>query len=80
MLQNKYLVAKIGVDTAENEPPKVRAAPVLPMGGGVGHDHGGGGERGRGAPPGAAAATTNHSFRGSFSAVSTLILQVDIHF
>jgi hypothetical protein len=27
MLQNEYLVAKVGVDTAENEPPKVHESP-----------------------------------------------------
>ena len=30
MLQNEYLVAKIGVDPAENEPPKVRPARATP--------------------------------------------------
>ena len=95
MLQNEYLVAKIGVDTAENEPSKVckfanlvlnfREVNVLPQNGAAcdprskaeAHLHSreastmvGGARSGQTA---AIRATTNHSFRGPFSAVSTPI-------
>ena len=77
MLQNKYLDAKIGVDTAENEPSKVCLY------------HG---ERRRrrssrraristkSAPESRHRATTHHSFRGPFSAASTPIFATKYSF
>ena len=52
MLQNEYLVAKIGVDTAENEPRKERCVAASRRGGGARGDRRGTSRRARrGAAP-----------------------------